>query len=37
MKMYIQQVVKDSMIYANYAGRSTLLADDICMAAKRAG
>lgn len=37
MKMYISNVLHDSMIYANYSGRATIIADDICRAAKRAG
>lgn len=37
MKMYISNILRDSMIYASYAGRTTLLADDICRSAKRAG
>ncbi|CAD8145345.1 unnamed protein product [Paramecium pentaurelia] len=37
MKLYISNILRDSMIYANYSGRATILADDICRAAKRAG
>lgn len=37
MKMYISNILKDSMIYANYANRNTLLADDVCKASKRLG
>jgi histone H4 len=37
MKMYVSEILNDAMIYANYAERHTLIADDIVRAAKRHG